>query len=166
MLGEKQTFTKQLQQAQKVLVGIGEEFHADNQTPEKLHKAYENLTKMLEGKDYFVITLLDDESIHQYGLDPERIFAPGEDDKEQIQEQWKRYQTWLGMTLNRETMLVEAGVSFFNPSLIRWPFEKTAMLNNKAYLWRVHGQFWQLTDEIKDKGYSIKENAVDFMADL
>ena len=50
-----------------------------------------------------------------------------------------------------------------NPSLIRWPFEKTVMLNQKAFLFRVHRQFSQIPEEIKEKAVPVAESSVDFI---
>ena len=57
------------------------------------------------------------------------------------EENWKSYTLWLSCTLNRNTVLLGIGRIIKIPSLIRWPFEKTAMLLNTAYLFRVHKIF-------------------------
>ena len=77
--------------------------------------------------------------------------------------QWQLYTKWLQGTLNRKLVILELGVGMKFPSVIRWPFEKVAMLNMKAVLYRVNGKLPQLPEEIKDKGVSINENAVDFI---
>ena len=76
---------------------------------------------------------------------------------------WEAYTRWLQRTLNKRLVLLELGVDFKTPTVIRWPFEKVAMLNMKAVLYRVNGKLSQLPEEIKDKGVSINENAVDFI---
>ena len=64
---------------------------------------------------------------------------------------------WLSCTLNRNTVLLELGENYKDPSLIRWPFEKTAMLNNKAYLFRVHKIFSQVPEELSGKSCPVAE---------
>ena len=54
-------------------------------------------------------------------------------------------------------VLLELGENYKDPSLIRWPFEKTAMLNNKAYLFRVHKIFSQVPEELSGKSCPVAE---------
>ncbi|MBS5931714.1 MAG: hypothetical protein KIC94_02470 [Clostridiales bacterium] len=77
--------------------------------------------------------------------------------------QWQNYMQWLSRTLNRKLLLIELEVDFTLPSLIRWPFEKNAYLNNKAYLIRVNHQFPQLAEEISGKGISVSMTADEFL---
>ncbi|MFG6325956.1 MAG: hypothetical protein K1W00_03820 [Lachnospiraceae bacterium] len=77
--------------------------------------------------------------------------------------QWEKYTGWLQLTLNKKLVLLELGVSFDAPTVIRWPFEKIAMLNYKAWLYRVNQKLPQLPLEIKDKGTSISENSFEFI---
>lgn len=77
--------------------------------------------------------------------------------------QWQAYLQWLSRTLNRKLVLLELDVNFTLPSLIRWPFEKNAFLNNKAYMVRVNNEFPQLTEEIKGKASSFTMEAKEFL---
>lgn len=195
---------------------------ADNQ----LRLAYENLKELLDGKDYFVVTLQNDGRVYDSGLESKRIVSPcgdygfmqcsdncrgtvqeaGEvveriakdvlesgkplDDikqpictecgkkmmlnlhphdkycEEGYMKQWQEYQKWFAGTLNRQILLLELGAGFVLPNIIRWPFEKTAYLNQKAFLCRIHQDLWQLSEEVGQKGCSIKEHSVKFMANL
>lgn len=63
-----------LEKAGKVLVGIGDEWRA-HKDPGIL-QAYEVLARLLEGKDYFVVTTNTDAVIYNSSLDGERIVAP------------------------------------------------------------------------------------------
>lgn len=76
---------------------------------------------------------------------------------------WKKYQLWLSTTLNKKLAVLELGVGFKTPTVIRWPFEKTVFFNKKARLFRVHGEFSQISAEIKEKSTPIAENSVDFL---
>ena len=60
--------------ARKVLVGIGGEWKADR-TPD-IRRAYEALSCLLEGKDYFIVTTNTDAAVYDSSLDGERIVAP------------------------------------------------------------------------------------------
>ena len=80
--------------------------------------------------------------------------------------QWNAYTRWLAGTLNRELVILELGVGFGTPTVIRWPFEKTAAVNKKARMYRVHGKFAQLSEEIREKAVSVPENSVEFIRTL
>lgn len=77
--------------------------------------------------------------------------------------QWEVYTKWLQKTLNRKLCVIELGVGLNLPGVIRWPFEKIGFLNQKASFFRVHETIPQLTDDLKDKGVSVKCNAVEFL---
>ncbi len=79
---------------------------------------------------------------------------------------WSNYTTWLQRTVNKKLCILELGVGLKYPSVIRWPFEKTAFYNKKAYFIRVHEKLSQLTPDISDKGLSISVNGVEFLADI
>lgn len=188
-------------------------------------KAYEALARLLEGKNYFIVTLATDDMIYESGLNPERIVAPcgsvnklqcekhctekiypwtkemgeelkdaalsGEleqclpficpDCKEKLElnvisaqsyneagylPMWEKYTKWLQGTLNRKLCIIEAGVDFSYPSVIRFPFEKMAFFNQKASFYRIHEKWYQLTEELKDKGTAISCNSKDFFMNL
>ncbi|MDO4292560.1 MAG: hypothetical protein Q4C65_04920 [Eubacteriales bacterium] len=144
--------------AQMVLVGIGAELAPDRDkagvwTGERLLEAYKCLAKLLEGKNYFVLTLCSDGLIFESGLQADRIVAPsGEGYSE---EDWQRYTGWLQHTLNRKLLVLELGAGMEAPEVIRFAFEKVVYFNQKAYLYRVHSRLYQLTEELKGRGCSV-----------
>ncbi len=80
--------------------------------------------------------------------------------------QWKEYQEWLAHTLNRKLLLLELGVDFQAPTVIRWPFEKTAFFNQKSHMYRVSQKFYQITEELKERAYPIEMNSLEFIQKL
>ncbi len=78
-------------------------------------------------------------------------------------EQWSLYTKWLQGTLNRKLLVLELGVGMQCPSVIRWPFEKVAFFNQKASFCRVNETLYQLSEELKEKGTSIAQNAIDWL---
>ncbi len=78
-------------------------------------------------------------------------------------EQWNKYTKWLQGTVNKKLCVIELGVGMQYPTVIRWPFEKIVYFNQKSSLYRIHSKLYHLTEEIKDRGYSIKENPIDFL---
>ncbi len=79
---------------------------------------------------------------------------------------WKLYMKWLQGTLNHRLLVLELGVGMQFPTVIRWPFEKTAFFNRKAFFCRVNEKLYQLTKELAEKGCGISEDAVAWLAGL
>ncbi len=80
--------------------------------------------------------------------------------------QWDKYMKWLQKTMNRKLCMIELGVSMKYPSVIRWPFEKTAFYNQKSQLFRLNKTLPQCTENIAERSYSLKKDSVDFFANL
>ena len=195
------------------------ENHLDN----NIVKAYNTLEKILEGKNYFIVSTCIDDYVYKTNLLQERIVTPcggfqfwqceencehkiikidenvekslynylsnrdGENEiekplcekckkplvfnninaknyaQEGYEAKWDLYMKWLQGTLNKKLCVIELGVGLQFPTVIRWPFEKVVFLNNKACLFRIHSKLFQLTEELKNKGYSIKEKPIDFL---
>lgn len=76
---------------------------------------------------------------------------------------WERYTRWLAGTLNRETLILELGVGFGNPGVIRFPFEKLVYFNQKAFLCRVNGRFPQIAKELEGRAEGVKEDSKIFL---
>lgn len=76
---------------------------------------------------------------------------------------WARYRKWLQGTMNRKLLVLELGVGLQCPTVIRWPFEKLVIYNNKAYIYRVHKSLYQLSESLHGKGMSISENSIDWL---
>ena len=206
------------------------QFHYLKRHPDKrILDAYEQLTSLLEGKDYFIVSLCTDDLIYETELDPSRIVTPcggwramqcgrecvtdqeplvtdenvmrellssidgcdGELDaidfpvcaecsaplwfnqisapeyrEEGYLPQWQSYTRWLMGTLNRKICILELGVGMQFLQIIRFPFEKVAYVNQKAYFYRVHSRLYQLTEELKGKGVSVPQNPVDFLLSM
>ena len=161
------TIREEIEKAEFVLVGIGEEFQTDFKlhTEEELLRAYASLERLISGKPYFVVTQNEDNLIFQSELLDFFIAAPfAKGQLEQnIQEQWDAYLNWLTATLNHRLCMLELGVGFSSPQVIRFPFERTAAFHLKSCLIRVNESFWQMPDSIGDRGISIGENAVSML---
>ena len=80
----------------------------------------------------------------------------------------QEYTQWLGRTLNRRLEVLElgAGMEMRELQVIRWPLEKTVFFNNKAHMYRINGEFPQISDEIGDKARAVRENSVEFVEKL
>ena len=132
---EKQKVLDRIKSSMMVLVGIGTEISEKHHTREELLAFYQEIAGAVKGKFYFVVTLNTDDLIYEAGFDPSLIVAPcgsdrtgnvitnGHYDESGYLPQWKAYQTWLGNTLNRELVILELGVGFEYPSVLRFPDE-------------------------------------------
>ena len=90
------------------------------------------------------------------------VYTENYDEKGYLKD-WARYTKWLQGTLNKKLCILELGVDLTYPSIIRWPFEKVAFYNNKAHFVRVNERLYHMSEEIKDKGISVAQNAVDWL---
>ena len=133
---------------------------------EQVQKAYEVLADLLKDKNYFVISLCEDGLLEQSGLKKDRILTPVKEGEEETDggvypaDSWETYTKWLQGTLNRNLVILELGVGMELPQLIRFPFEKVAYFNQKSCLYRVHSHLYQMTEEIKERGYSVPVHPV------
>lgn len=188
--------------------------------------AYNSLADILDGKNYFVVSLCTDDYIYKSKLDQKKIVTPcggyrafqcgkecvtdqeplfydinvfdelflsiessrgelsnidfpvcaeccrplwfnqigtPEYKEEGYLPQWEYYTKWLQGTLNKKLCILELGAGMQYPQIIRFPFEKVTFFNQKALLFRVHSKLYQMTEELKDKGFSIAENPIDFL---
>ena len=184
-----------------ILVGIGEEFDENANAV----KAYEKLKTILEGKNFFIVTLCMDDAIYKAGFDESRIVAPlgGSRFKQcpdacthdlfsldetvcpncgkelifnnilaenYVEEgylpQWEKHKKWISGTLNRKLLTLDLGTSLRFPQIIRFPFEKITMINDKAKMIRVNEKLWQIPAEISEKAESVKQSAVEWLISL
>ena len=79
---------------------------------------------------------------------------------------WDTYTAWLQKTLNRKLVMLELGEGFETPTVIRWPFEKVAAVNNKSTLVRVNKNFWQISEDIEGKALPVKMSGKEFVRRL
>jgi len=78
-------------------------------------------------------------------------------------EDWGNYTKWMQSTMNRKVCIIELGEGLQFPTVIRWPFEKMAFINQKSTFVRIHSKLHQLSEEIGDKGHSIDINPIYYL---
>ena len=79
---------------------------------------------------------------------------------------WMTYKKWLQGTVNKNLCILELGVGMKYPSVIRWPFEKVTFFNQKAEFFRVHSWLYQISEEIKGRGFGICQSPEEFIREL
>ncbi len=147
--------------AEMILVGMGEEF--DNKS---CKEALKRLVDFLQGKNYFVLSTTCNPEAGKASWKEGRLVNMQNADEQEYIQHWQIYTKWLQGTLNHRLFLLELGVGLLCPSVIRWPFEKIALYNQKAFLCRINESLSQLPEELNGKGMSIAENAIDWLANL
>ncbi len=157
-------FFNKLDNAKMVLVGVGKGF-SKNCDNHMLVDKYNKLEELLKEKNYFIVNISNEYNIKKSNFDMSKVAIPLDEEvpEEDNEKQWNEYTKWLQLTLNKELLVLELGVGFDMPTLVRWPFEKIAMLNNKAFLYRVNETFPQLPNDIGDKGISVKKPVGEFL---
>lgn len=98
-------------------------------------------------------------------LVPNTVYAENYEEQGYLQ-QWDVYTKWLQGTLNRRLLVLELGEGMRFPTVIRWPFEKIAYFNQKAFFVRVNEDLYQLTEELSEKGLGISKNAIAWLESL
>lgn len=152
--------------ADMVLVGIGEELSFEKCEINKLMGFYNALSTAVKDKNYFVISVNPDAAIFDSTIDNGRITAPFSDSEEITEsgedKQWDLYMKWLSGTLNKKLLVIEFGVLLNRPNVIRWPFERVVMINTNAKLVRINKSIPQLPSELRERGISIGDNPLYF----
>lgn len=154
----------ELKQSKCILVGLGEVFTLKNPEDElKYIRFYKSLKEKLGARDYYIVTQAEDDLIFRCGFDKKHVAAPilyPEDE-----ENWNDYMKWLSFTLNRHLLVLELGVGFANPMIIRFPFEKMVFLNQKSKMYRVHSMLPQVTSEISERGTAVQANPLELFVE-
>ena len=163
---------KHLREAEMVLIGLGEELRSDGTShrSDRIVKALNTLPPFLRGKTYFVVSQNSDDLVFQSNLLPFFIAEPygPKENSSCSEEQWNTYLRWISGTLGHRLLILELGVGFASPELIRWPFEKITQINMKSSLIRVNASFPQLPKELAETGrvYSVHCNSIEWLEQL
>ncbi len=166
-----ESFKKDYNEAEMVLAGIGSELHKNMfDGAGNIKKMLEYYNKILDKKNYFIITSLAQNIFIDTDFNKKRIVNPvmienaGEGEEKQKEEkQWELYNKWLSATLNHKLMIVELGEGFNRPNIFRWPFEKILFINQKAVMYRINQHFYQLPENISERAFSVKCNSLRFL---
>lgn len=93
------------------------------------------------------------------------VQTPGYDERGYLDD-WSRYTKWLQGSVNRRLLVLELGVGMQYPGMIRIPFERVVFLNQKAKMYRIHENLYQVPGDFREKGIGIAENAIDWLNNL
>ena len=128
-----------------------------------LKETMEQLASYLKGLNYFVLSSNKNDLVEQISWRKDAVAAPLCREDEAA---WDRYMKWISYTLNHKLLVLELGEGFLNPAVMRWPFERMVMINQKAELIRVGEKFSQIPEEIKEKGIAVPLSSLKFVTEL
>jgi NAD-dependent SIR2 family protein deacetylase len=87
----------------------------------------------------------------------------------------RRYIDWVEASVGRKLCIIEIGVGFNTPAVIRWPFERLTLAHGNARLFRInreyrewpgHGGFSMVPRELSGKAASLPYDAKDVIESL
>lgn len=76
------------------------------------------------------------------------------------------YQNFIDKTKNKKVVLIEIGVGYNTPAIIKYPFEKMTYFEKKTNLIRINKDYAICSSEIKDKTILFNEQVKDILHDL
>ena len=80
--------------------------------------------------------------------------------------QAKKYEEFINNAKDKKMVLLEIGVGFNTPGIIRFPFERMAEENEDTYLVRINKEYPSAILDINDKLVSFNENVSKIIGDL
>lgn len=148
-----------------ILFGFGSEINS--QDIQSLGCTLDDLSRIIEHKNYFIVSSGKSNILCDLKLNKKRIAYPYLADKDENEsKQWDLYNKWLSATMGKKLLLVELGEGFNNPNIIRWPFERITMINNSAKMYRSHSTFYQIPKELNEKAVTIEKNGFATLKEL
>ena len=171
---------EKIQQSDMVLIGVGDEFteKKGKNTKEEILQAYQKVMDLVKGKPWFLVTINTDDLVYDAGVNSFFVVAPcGSErsgnvitnenyDESGYLPQWQYYMNWLTSTIGKKLCILELGVGMAYPSVIRMPFERTALYNQKASMIRIHSKLAQVPEEIQGRSVCCDENPVKFLNEV
>lgn len=80
--------------------------------------------------------------------------------------QAEKYEAFLQKHQGKNLVLLEIGVGFNTPSIIRFPFENMVYHNGKTILIRINKDYPFVSEEIRNKAISFQEDVSSMIEDL
>lgn len=76
------------------------------------------------------------------------------------------YEKFINDNKNKKMLLIELGVGFNTPGIIRFPFEQFAYTNTSIILIRVNDKYNDIAYELQGKAFGIKEDCLTFLDNI
>lgn len=68
------------------------------------------------------------------------------------------YEEFININKNKKLVLIELGVGFNTPGIIRFPFEQLVFTNDNIILIRINDKYSDMAYELQDKAFCVKED--------
>lgn len=121
-------------------------------------KLYSELYKVIKNKNYFIITTNVDGQFEKAGFEKEKIF--------EVQGDYSLLQCFLDRLKDKNVVLLEIGVGFNTPGIIRFPFEQMTYNDLNTTLIRINKDYPMIMLEISNKTISFDEDTNEVIEDL
>jgi NAD-dependent SIR2 family protein deacetylase len=80
---------------------------------------------------------------------------------EDVNKKQRDFSNWLKSTVNQKLVILEVGVGFNTPSVLRWPVEDMVESNANCKLIRINLEHPEVPDSIEDRSVCIPANAAE-----
>ena len=78
----------------------------------------------------------------------------------------KTYEKFINDNIDKKLVLIELGVGFNTPGIIRFPFEQLAYNNNNITLIRINDKYNDMDYKIKEKAFCIKKDCAKAISNI
>ncbi len=79
---------------------------------------------------------------------------------------WRKYKNYLSESSDKKRVLLELGIGYDTPVIIRYPFEKLAFEHHKTKLIRVNLNHGYIPENIKSKSVFIEQDITEFLSKI
>lgn len=135
---------------------------------EDYEKIYKKLTSMYKADEFDVMSIMNVIPICEKceaTMEPNLLKMVSYSEEGYLKK-WELYNKWLSGTVNRKLVMLELGENFNTPTVIRWPFEKIALINKKSLLIRVNKKFPMLVPEISETAVALDMTSEEFIQEI
>lgn len=154
-----------IESADYIVVCFGKEIYSREISD--FNKCVDKMNDLLKEKNYFYLSTDPDAQIRTFNINSKRVSCPlNQNNQDEEEKQWDFYNKWLASSLAKSLVIIEFGEDFSNPNVVRWPFERITMINQKSKLYRINKTFYQIPPEIKDRSVTIDMDAFEFIMNL
>ena len=82
------------------------------------------------------------------------------------QDGYDKLTTWLESATKETSLIIEVGVGFNTPSVIRWPLEQITHRHKRANFVRINAHYPEVPEEISEKSISLSDDAFDVITKM
>ena len=76
------------------------------------------------------------------------------------------YENFINDNINKKLILIELGVGFNTPGIIRFPFEKLAYTHDNITLIRINDKYNDMVHELKNRAICVKDDCANAITNI